>query len=480
VKRYLESFTLLQLFLLGFGAVILPLALAIAIAVVQSEELAAHSRDALVSVQTSIDRSRQLAARVRELERSARQFLALDDSEILRLYQRHSAELHSLLDALHDVPRSVDASALLDDLAAAEAALSRRLPTQRQTAAERPAVEELEVYFARLRETSAELLALYSQRGRDLSNELPELASRQRSSLVALAAMVIPLSLVLAGSFIALARHPLRQLDGSIRALGDGKLDDEIAISGARDLVELGQRLDWLRTRLLALESQKTRFLRDVSHELKTPLTNIREASALLLEEPDRLQGEETATVVRILHENGLRLQSLIEELLRFGAADGSGGEHVPLALDELVSETVSRQALAARARRLQLETQLSTVCIRGNPRQLDIVVDNLLSNAIKYSPEGGQVEVRLTRCGSQAQLDVVDQGPGVDDEHREAIFGWFFRGDGNSKALVEGSGMGLAIASEYARLHAGSLQLLPSGRGAHFRLRLGVAGTEG
>jgi two-component system sensor histidine kinase GlrK len=479
VKRYLESFTLLQLFLLGFCAAILPLALAIAVAVMQSEAFAAHSREALVSVQASIDTSRQLAGRVRELERSARQYLALHDEEILDVYRRHSAELRLLLDTLRGIPMSADASRLLDAIVTAEAGLSLRAGGPGDAAALPLTPDELEAGVGRLREASADLVAHYAERGRELGNALPELASRQQRSLMLLAAMVIPLSLLIAGIFVALARRPLRQLDGSIRALGDGSLDEAITISGARDLVELGQRLDWLRTRLIALEGQKMRFLRDVSHELKTPLTNIREASALLLEDAGRSAPGETATVVRILHENSLRLQSLIEELLRFGAADGNAVEHALLALDELVSETVERQAFAAKARGLRLATDLGAVCVRGNARQIDIVVDNLLSNAIKYSPEGGRVEVRLSRYGSQAQLDVIDDGPGVDAGHREAIFDWFFRGAGHAQALVEGSGMGLAIASEYARLHAGSLQVMPSSRGAHFRLRLGVAGAE-
>lgn len=511
MKRFFESLTLLQLILLGFAAVILPLALAISIAIARSEEFAANSRDALVSVQTSTDTSRLLAGRIRDLERSARQFLALEDAQIFTLYQGHRSEVQKLLAVLRAMPEGEANLSALNKIRRAEEKLHAHIvafaahrvaaddreettsssPEQTRNDASRlplpdpvplastdefPAIptQDLESVFEDLRDHSTALISRYSQRGRELSNELPLQISKLRNSLVLLAVMVIPLSVLLAGVFLVLARRPLRQLDSSIRTLGDGMLTEPIKIGGARDLVELGQRLDWLRTRLSALEGQKMRFLRDVSHELKTPLTNILEASALLLDESSRLGAEDTATITRILHENGLRLQSLIEELLRFGAADG-GVDFQPLAMDELVTETVGRQAIAARARGIDLHTKLNPVRVHGNPRQIDIVVDNLLSNAIKFAPHGGRVDVRLARCGAVAQLDVVDDGPGVPDEDRDSIFAWFFRGDGDGHAIVTGSGMGLAIASEYARLHAGSLRLMPSERGAFFRFSLKV-----
>ncbi len=507
MKRFFESLTLLQLILLGFAAVILPLALAISIAIVQSEEFAANSREALASVQTSTDTSRLLASRIRDLERSARQYIALEDEQILSLYRGHRSEVLDLLEALRAIPADSDSAAILGKISGSEEDLRRHIEAisaamatpedsgesvapeagpalEAETAEDEPGPDsrgevapatapDLETVLEQLRSNSIALISHYSRRGRELGNQLPRQVTRLRNSLVLLAVMVIPLSLLLAAVFLVLARRPLRQLDGSIRTLGDGVLTEPIQISGARDLVELGQRLDWLRTRLSALEGQKMRFLREMSHELKTPLTNIREASALLLDESSKLEEREASTIIRILHENGLRLQTLIEELLRFGAADSGGAEHQPLALHKLVSETVRRQAIAAQARSLDLHTELSPVCVRGNPRQIDIVVDNLLSNAIKFAPERGQVDVRLKRCGTEALLDVIDDGPGVPEEHRDNVFEWFFRGGEDDHAVVAGSGMGLAIASEYARLHAGTLQLLPSERGAFFRLRL-------
>lgn len=494
MKRFFQSFTLLQLILVGFGAVIVPLVAAIGIGILQSETFAESTRAALISVEASIDNSRRLSAAARDLERSTRQYLALEDPEILSVYRAHHRHVLTLLDTLRDVSENTTSDTLLDVLDAAIADLHRYVESivaSRQgrpssirrvsagVAARMPADERrlaemnIERDFDRLRANSMQLLAFFSQRSRELSQELPRQASRHRLSLMLLAATVIPLSVALAAIFLVLARRPLRQLDAGIRALGDGALNERITIYGARDLTELGERLDWLRQRLTALEEQKVRFLREVSHELKTPLTNIREASELLLDESKPADNQEAATITRILHENTLRLHSLIEELLRFAAADNTGLEHEPLQLDQLVSEAISRQAVVAKARRLEMQASLSPAPVRGNARQIGIVVENLLSNAIKFSPECGRIDIRVSRNAAQAQLDVVDGGPGVNKAHREHIFRWFFRSDRQSRDLIASTGMGLAIAREYTRLHAGTLQLIPSTQGAHFRFSL-------
>lgn len=498
MKRFFESLTLLQLTLLGFAAVILPLAMAIWIAIVRSEEFAISSRDALVSVQSSTDASRLLASRINRVERSARQFFALEDLQIHSIYEGHRSDLLQLLNSMSNMPVVSEATSALAELRDADARLHRHItlvssamthepraqtrelltPTEQlakptESAETTPlSAEDVEALFDTLRSKSAELIALHSQRGRELSTVLTGQVSRLRNSLALLAALVIPLSLMLAAVFLVLIRRPLRELDSSIRTLGDGALAKPVRIGGARDLAELGQRIDWLRERLGALESQKTRFLRDVSHELKTPLTNIREASELLLYESNELNESEVETITRILHDNGLRLQSLIEELLRFGAADRTS-KHQLLALDSLITTIAKRQAIAVQRRRLDLRLELDAVSINANSRQIEIVVDNLLSNAIKFARQGGCVHVVLTRTQREVTLDVKDDGPGIPTEHHQRIFEWFFRGSEDTHALVGGSGMGLAIADEYVRLHGGTLSLPACDTGTVFRLTL-------
>ena len=131
----------------------------------------------------------------------------------------------------------------------------------------------------------------------------------------------IVLSLVLALSLGIWLARPFKRLEGAIRQLGENQLDEPVLISGPDDVRRLGQQLEWLRLRLLELDADKARFLRHVSHELKTPLAALREGVALL---QDGVTGELTAgqrEVAQILHHNTLQLQGEIEALLRFNAA---------------------------------------------------------------------------------------------------------------------------------------------------------------
>src|SRR5690606_35978379 len=136
--------------------------------------------------------------------------------------------------------------------------------------------------------------------------------------LTVLAMALIPLPLLLATVFSWLINRPIKQLKASIQQLGQADLRPLPAISGPQDIVELGREIDWLRQRLQALEDQKLRFLRHVSHELKTPLASLREGVALL---DDELAGSLNArqrSIVAIMDSASRDLQKRIEDLIRY------------------------------------------------------------------------------------------------------------------------------------------------------------------
>jgi two-component system, NtrC family, sensor histidine kinase GlrK len=137
------------------------------------------------------------------------------------------------------------------------------------------------------------------------------------------------------------------------------------------------------------------------------------------------------------------------------------------------VTELIERHVLDAAARSVLVEHSLEAVTIAGNPTRLQVIVGNLLSNALKYTPPGGRIEVRLRQGAEEIELDVRDTGPGVAEEDRDRVFEWFYAGPRPPGSIVAGSGMGLAIAREYAEQHDGRIELLPAAAGAHFRLTL-------
>jgi two-component system, NtrC family, sensor histidine kinase GlrK len=278
---------------------------------------------------------------------------------------------------------------------------------------------------------------------------------------------------------LALTRYiarPIGEIDGAIRQLGGADFSQPIAVRGPEDLRYLGRRLDWLRRRLDEFETQKNRFLRHVSHELKTPLTALREGAELLNDQVAGPLAPPQRQVVSIMRDNSVKLQRLIEELLDYQRALHAAAslEVKPVVLEALVTESVKPHELAAQAKGLQLTVDADSAIVEADPEKLRSIIDNLVSNAVKFTPPGGAITVSARAVAGEAIIEVLDTGPGVSAEERESIFNLFFRGrTSGSEVRVKGSGLGLAIARELAEAHGGQIAVVTGGTGGHFRVTL-------
>ncbi|MCH9695223.1 MAG: HAMP domain-containing histidine kinase [Gammaproteobacteria bacterium] len=467
--RRFRPTALMPIISMGFVVVALPLIGAIATAIVRVDAFATEGRVALVSVQQTASSSRALADRITELERTARQYHALADDSYRDLYEEHRADVRVMFDRLLENNEYSDLQPLLEralhsERRAHQVVLEVGSGTATSTA--------LELAFANLRDAVMRVVQAHNGFVRDLGNSLPEQADGLQRLLMSQASWVIPLSVGLALLFGSLIARPLSQIDKGIRSLGRGSLSDSIRVSGSSDLEEMGLRLDALRIRLLELEAQKAQFLRNVSHELKTPLTNIREGAELLV--IDGVDSEQN-TIARILQDNSVRLQKMIEQLLRYGA-DGDLDPEQPtetIQFHRLVQDVADKHYPILSARQVVLTSDLSAVLFDGNAKRLRVIVDNLLSNAAKHTPAGGTINIGLNGNDTGIVLDVVDSGDGVDSEDAPYLFDWFYTGSRSGDTVVAGAGMGLAIAQEYAKQHAGVIESLPCKDGAHFRLTI-------
>ncbi len=167
-----------------------------------------------------------------------------------------------------------------------------------------------------------------------------------------------------------------------------------MVVSGPQDLEYLGERLEWLRQKLLDLEEQKNRFLRQMSHELKTPLTAVREGSQLLAEEVVGKLTPQQREIAEILRHNSIELQKQIEALLNYGASQFHkvALDLKPVSLERVVSRVAGDQRLALRSRDLKLDVSGPQVLVTADAEMLRVTLDNLVSNAIKFSPPGGTI----------------------------------------------------------------------------------------
>jgi two-component system sensor histidine kinase GlrK len=266
---------------------------------------------------------------------------------------------------------------------------------------------------------------------------------------------------------------PLKRLEHAIVGLGENRLDQVIAIRGPADLAMVGQRLNWLRLRLVELDADKSRFLRHISHELKTPLASLREGVSLL---EDGVAGElshEQSEIAQILRHNTGVLQGQIEDLLRFNTAAFEARQLHRQTTDllELVEAQVDAQRLQWRARELSVTIVGQPILVELDPEKIGTVLANLLSNAIRYSPLKGEIRLELSTLPGLVRIDIHDEGVGVAAADRGRIFEPFYRGERQPSDVVRGSGIGLSIVHEYIAAHGGRIELLPDPVGAHFRI---------
>ena len=308
---------------------------------------------------------------------------------------------------------------------------------------------------------------------------LKNAAAKSRNQVVWQLLAMIPSALLLIAGFTYLLARPIRDLDEAIHRLGEGKLAQRIYVSGPHDIEMLGEQLDWLRQRLISLEDQKTRFFQHVSHELKTPLTALREGSDLLSDEVVGKLNDEQREVAGILKHNSLTLEKLISDLLTYSqgqSADRLGKKTAldikPLQLRDLIDQVINAQRLAIVAKTITVKRECEKTSFHGDVEKLRVVIDNLLSNAIKYSPVGGTIILRLGKHSDHAVIEVIDNGPGIAAEDRDRIFDPFYRGKNVATSAVKGTGLGLAIVRDYVEMHQGTVKAVAAA-GAHFQVIL-------
>jgi two-component system sensor histidine kinase GlrK len=283
--------------------------------------------------------------------------------------------------------------------------------------------------------------------------------------------------------FTVVITRPIRQIDLAIRRMGSGELATPVNVGGPEDLQYLGERLDWMRRRLLDLEQQKNRFLRHVSHELKTPLTAVREGAELLSDEVVGKLMPRQREIADILRHNSIELQRLIEDLLSYSASQFHKVtlELNPVQIRRVIDRVADDLSLALRAKELNLDVATDNVTLAADFEKLRIVLDNLMSNAIKFSPPGGTITVAARVNGTYLEIDVADQGPGIPHTDRAHIFDPFYQGTQAVHALVKVTGIGLSVVKEYTQAHGGSVEVVDRGDrpGALLRVRLPLARME-
>jgi two-component system sensor histidine kinase GlrK len=414
------------------------------------------------------------------MERAVRQTHILGDTSLLEGYFRAHHKFETTAAALLELSLHEEQKELLVKLQALEASIFQKLSIIRQSPEE---LRDLIGNFATLRDSARTFSTLgYTLIEREVG-EMQDMAGYARFTVGWQLLALIPFAILLAFMFSLRIARPIQQIDEAIRNMGQGKLSKAIRVDGPQDLVYFGERLDWMRRRLLKLEEQKTRFLQHVSHELKTPLTAMREGADLLVEGVTGELSEGQQRIARILHSNSVQLQRRIEDLLSYSALQTEKAALVKhkANLRTILEAVLQDQNLIIMNKGLRIELSCPELMIDCDEQKIKTIVDNLLSNAVKFSPQRGCISIRASKVEETIELHVLDTGAGIDEVDRDKVFEPFYQGRRMLDSPIRGTGLGLSIAREYALAHGGNIELIPqAGSGAHFRLTLPIHDPEG
>lgn len=233
-------------------------------------------------------------------------------------------------------------------------------------------------------------------------------------------------------------------------------------------------------TEIRRVERMKTAFISTVSHELRTPLTSIKGFISTLLEDDEGMYDEETRReFLIIINEECDRLTRLISDLLNISKIESGRGLELQLSdvdLGRLIRRVAANHQPYTKKHEIIAIVPDDLEPIRADADKLTQMLDNLVGNAVKYSPNGGTVKIVATDEGSTVRIDVIDQGLGIPERHRDRIFQRFHQVDDDiDHRQISGTGIGLYLVQHLARAHGGKVWLEASevGEGSTFSLRL-------
>jgi len=301
-------------------------------------------------------------------------------------------------------------------------------------------------------------------------------------SLPGISARILGIALVVS-AFASwwLAQHlsaPIRRMQEGARALAGESLDVRVS-AGLEDrkdeLAVLARDFDAMADRLRANRGALTQLLRDISHELRSPLARMRLALGLA-----RQPSADTVRQLDRMEREIERLDVLISQVLKLARLNGTDVpfEREPVDVDEVIDEVVRDAEFEGTAKGCRVETHgAAGSVVNGSRELLRSAIENVLRNAVRYSPQGAHVEVAVERNAAGLTIAIRDRGPGVPAAELERIFEPFYRVAESRDRDSGGEGIGLAITSQVMKAHGGTARA-ENRAGGGFEVRLNLPAT--
>ena len=289
--------------------------------------------------------------------------------------------------------------------------------------------------------------------------------------------------MILLMAYLILRRviDPIRKVAEVAESFTSGDFTRRVAVQGEDEIAALGRAFNEMAfsieqqiSRLENLSRVQQRFVADVSHELRNPLTTVRMASEVILGAKESFDPV-IARSAEILSTQILRFDQLLTDLLEVSRFDAAVAtlDYAPIDLESLIRETIDSLDADPARFTITLEPKGETVLIDGDRRRITRILRNLLSNALDHG-EGKEILISLHRRESAVDLGIRDFGIGLTPDQYQRVFERFWRADPSRSRERGGTGLGLSIALEDARLHGGGIRVHGRpGKGALFLLTL-------
>jgi signal transduction histidine kinase len=290
----------------------------------------------------------------------------------------------------------------------------------------------------------------------DAAHALSSLAVQYLVALVGGTLVALALGWALAGRVLA----PLSKITATARRVSRDRLGERIALTGPADeLRELGDTMDGMLDRLADAFSAQERFVANASHELRSPLTEIRTEADVTLADPDASQADLRRMGEAVIAATD-RTDALLESLMVLARSQSGALGRRPADLGPIASRALAGVGLEAAARGLRVRTALAPAPVHGDRSLLESLAGNLVGNAVRYADPGGEVVLTTGELGGMAHLRVANSGAEVSPARAERLVEPFERGGRHGDGA--GAGLGLSIVRAVAEAHGGSLRVAP------------------
>lgn len=286
--------------------------------------------------------------------------------------------------------------------------------------------------------------------------------------------LTILLSIILVAISTKYLVKPISELSSATKLLAKEDFDVEVETGRQDELGELAQNFTRMAKKLKQIDTIRKEFISNISHDIRSPLANIKGYTKLL--EKEGIREKDRAEYISIIHDEISRLSRLTDQLLLLASLDRKDDlmKRERFNLGEQLKELVRNYQWQINEKGIHAEFKLPPVELNGDPSLLHTVWDNLLTNAIKYNKPNGSMNLSIQEKEKTVILRLEDTGIGLRNTEIERIFDRFYRANTSRTSTIEGTGLGLSIVWTIVQLHDGQIHVNSKiGEGTIFTIEL-------